>query len=163
LPDGLPDGLEDAWNTDTEALLAELELPEVIGAPIPRRPNEETVWPMPGVGSGIGESADVETTGHRASPMNSPVNGPRANISVVVEDIRRRQTETRRSREEAAAQTVTRPSREIPIERLVQSRLHQRLILLTEPTAPECEQYRTLRTQLFLAAEKPQTHAAVFA
>lgn len=44
--------------------------------------------------------------------------------------------------------------REIPVEAIIQSRLHPRLILLTQPETPECEQYRTLRTQLFHAAEK---------
>jgi protein-tyrosine kinase len=44
--------------------------------------------------------------------------------------------------------------REIPVEAITQSRLHPRLILLTQPETPECEQYRTLRTQLFHAAEK---------
>ncbi|MEO6726640.1 MAG: CpsD/CapB family tyrosine-protein kinase, partial [Blastocatellia bacterium] len=44
--------------------------------------------------------------------------------------------------------------REIPVEPIVQSRIHPRLILLTDPQTPECEQYRTLRTQLFHAAEK---------
>ncbi|MGE0127189.1 MAG: CpsD/CapB family tyrosine-protein kinase [Blastocatellales bacterium] len=81
--------------------------------------------------------------------------------SRVVGDIRSRQTETQRLREELSLHAVARASREIPIERLVTSRLHQRLIVLTEPTAPECEQYRTLRTQLFHAAEKRQTQIVV--
>lgn len=46
---------------------------------------------------------------------------------------------------------------EVPVEPILQSRLHPRLILLTDPQAPECEQYRTLRTQLFHAAEKKKT------
>jgi len=52
--------------------------------------------------------------------------------------------------------TPERRQREIPVEPIVQSRIHPRLILLTDPQAPECEQYRTLRTQLFHAAEKKQ-------
>lgn len=32
--------------------------------------------------------------------------------------------------------------------------LHPRLIMMTEPLAPECEQFRTLRTQVFHSAEK---------
>lgn len=47
--------------------------------------------------------------------------------------------------------------REIPIEHLSPTQLHPRLILLTEPQTPECEQYRTLRTQIFHAAEKKTT------
>ena len=46
---------------------------------------------------------------------------------------------------------------EVPVEPVLQSKLHPRLIMLTAPQAPECEQYRTLRTQLFHAAEKKQT------
>ena len=46
---------------------------------------------------------------------------------------------------------------EVRVEPIVQSRLHPRLILLTDPQAPECEQYRTLRTQLFHAAERKKT------
>jgi capsular exopolysaccharide synthesis family protein len=81
--------------------------------------------------------------------------------SRVVDDIRRRQTETQRLREELSLQGMARTAREIPIERLSLSGLHQRLILLTQPAAPECEQYRTLRTQLFHAAEKRQTQVVV--
>jgi capsular exopolysaccharide synthesis family protein len=81
--------------------------------------------------------------------------------SRVVEDIRLRQTEAQRLREELSFQAVARTAREIPVERLVTSRLHQRLILATEPTATECEQYRTLRTQLFLAAEKKLTQVVI--
>ncbi len=46
---------------------------------------------------------------------------------------------------------------EVRVEPIVQSRLHPRLILLTDPQTAECEQYRTLRTQLFHAAEKKKT------
>lgn len=46
---------------------------------------------------------------------------------------------------------------EVPVEPVLQSKLHARLIMLTTPQAPECEQYRTLRTQLFHAAERKKT------
>jgi len=46
---------------------------------------------------------------------------------------------------------------EVPVEPILQSKLHPRLVLLTAPQAPECEQYRTLRTQLFHSAEKKKT------
>src|SRR5262249_5926434 len=144
---------EEVRGTDTEADADEFELPSVIGAPIARRSDEGVVAPAPGAGNDagnvarivarlMGEESDAgETTNHHAAPINVPINAPieglGANISVVVEDIRSRQTERQRRLEEPALQTVTRPSREIPVERLVESRLHQRLILLTEPTAPE--------------------------
>lgn len=41
------------------------------------------------------------------------------------------------------------------------SRLHTRLILLTDQNAPGCEQYRTLRTQIFHAAERQPTQIIV--
>jgi receptor protein-tyrosine kinase/non-specific protein-tyrosine kinase len=47
-------------------------------------------------------------------------------------------------------------SREIRVEHLSKARLHPRLITLTDPHSPECEQYRTLRTELFHAAAKKQ-------
>lgn len=51
--------------------------------------------------------------------------------------------------------------REVRVESIVQSRLHPRLILLTDPLAPECELFRTLRTQLFHAAEKKTAQVIV--
>ena len=176
---------EEARRTDSEAAAAEFELPSVIGSPLARRSDDGITPPAPGPSNDAGnvarifarntardtarntdgESAVGETTNHHAAPgdapMNNPVTGLGANILVGVEDVQGRQTETQRPRKEPALQTVTRPSREIPIERLVPSRLHQRLILLTEPTATECEQYRTLRTQLFHAAEKRETQVVV--
>jgi len=166
--------------TDSEVAAVEFELPSVIGSPVAARPNEGMASPV--LGNGVGEAAN-----HHAAPINASVNGSRANNSVagnaldetapsnnppsqtpenriasrMVEDIRARQTETQRLREELSLQAVARASREIPIERLVTSRLHQRLIVLTEPAAAECEQYRTLRTQLFHAAEKRQTQVVV--
>ncbi len=40
---------------------------------------------------------------------------------------------------------------------LDQARIHPRLVLLTDPHAAECEQFRTLRTELFHAAETGRT------
>jgi capsular exopolysaccharide synthesis family protein len=172
---------EEARKMDSEAAAAEFELPSVIGSPLARRSDEGIASPAPDASNTSGNTARIvarntarntggeiavgQKTNHHAAPSNAPMNNPvtglGANISVAVEDVRSRQTETQRLREEPALQTVARPSREIPIERLVPSRLHQRLILLTEPTATECEQYRTLRTQLFHAAEKRETQVVV--
>lgn len=41
----------------------------------------------------------------------------------------------------------------LKVERVTVAGVHDRLIMLTEPDAAECEQFRTLRTQLFHAAE----------
>lgn len=164
-PDAPQDMPDDAPKTDSEAAAAEFELPSVIGSPVPPRSNEGIVAPALGASNGVGEKTAGEPANHHAAPtngqINSPVNGSHANNSRVVEDIRSRQTETQRLREELSFQAVTRTSREIPVEHLVTSRLHQRLIVLTEPTAAECEQYRMLRTQLFHAAEKRQTQVVV--
>ena len=166
--------------TDSEVAATEFELPSVIGSPVAARPNEGIV--SPALGNGVGDAPS-----HHTVPIKTPVNGSRVNISVagkaldetappnhppsrapedrsvsrVVEDIRARQTETQRLREELSLQAAARAAREIPVERLVTSRLHQRLIMLTDPAAAECEQYRTLRTQLFHAAEKRQTQVVV--
>src|SRR5215510_6222676 len=56
---------------------------------------------------------------------------------------------------------VEREPRAIVCERISPNRLHPRLILVTEPHAQECEQYRTLRTQLFHATEKNRTQVVV--
>jgi len=56
---------------------------------------------------------------------------------------------------------VERERREIVCDRISPNRLHPRLILVTEPHAQECEQYRTLRTQLFHATEKNRTQVVV--
>lgn len=76
--------------------------------------------------------------------------------------IRRSPVESPAPEEKAAPEKATPPDpekpakrqHEVPVEPIVQSRLHPRLILLTQPETPECEQYRTLRTQLFHASEK---------
>jgi protein-tyrosine kinase len=59
------------------------------------------------------------------------------------------------------ASFAERQPREIVCERISPKKLHPRLILVTEPHAQECEQYRTLRTQLFHAAEKNRTQVIV--
>lgn len=50
---------------------------------------------------------------------------------------------------------------EVPVERIQPTKLHPRLVMLTNPEAPECEQYRSLRTQLFHAAEKKKTQVVI--
>ncbi len=67
------------------------------------------------------------------------------------------QPETKR----AKPRPVERNPQEIQVERLAATRLHPRLILLTDPQAPECEQYRTLRTEIFHAAARKQTQIII--
>ncbi|HYE74819.1 MAG TPA: CpsD/CapB family tyrosine-protein kinase [Blastocatellia bacterium] len=47
------------------------------------------------------------------------------------------------------------------LQQIEMSRLHRRLILFTDQNAPGCEQYRTLRTQIFHAAERQPTQIIV--
>jgi capsular exopolysaccharide synthesis family protein len=47
--------------------------------------------------------------------------------------------------------------REVYAMEFDQARVHPRLVLLTDPYAAECEQFRTLRTELFHAAETRRT------
>jgi capsular exopolysaccharide synthesis family protein len=47
--------------------------------------------------------------------------------------------------------------REVYVMEFDQTRVHPRLVLLTDPYAAECEQFRTLRTELFHAAETRRT------
>lgn len=175
--------------TDSEIAATEFELPSVIGSPVTPRSNDGMVLPLAGKANGVqaatpgmadvingravsisasptaphpNNSANGNSLDEATSPNRSPyrASGNR-DVSKAAGDIRNQSTETQRLREELSLHAVARASREIPIERLVKSRLHQRLILLTDPTAPECEQYRTLRTQLFHAAEKRQTQVVV--
>jgi capsular exopolysaccharide synthesis family protein len=52
---------------------------------------------------------------------------------------------------------LARLPQEVHVIELDQTRVHPRLVLLTAPYAPECEQFRTLRTELFHAAETKRT------
>lgn len=176
--------------TDSEVAATEFDLPSVIGSPVASRSNDGMIAPAPAPAAKADGKAANHRAAPINNSINTLANGSRENnpaagntldaiapsqlrpptpsqvvgdqgVSKVVEGVRNRQTETQRLREELSLQAVARASREIPIERLVKSRLHQRLILLTEPAASECEQYRTLRTQLFHAAEKRQTQVVV--
>ncbi len=152
---GSPDEIP---NAEAEAVREEFELPSVIGSPTPPRSNEGMIYPSVNgqlannfaaelAHSEIALARHSSTQGQATAPARAPI------ADRPVENGRGAQPETR--------PPVTRAPREIPVERLVPARLHQRLILLTEPAAPECEQYRTLRTQLFHAAEKKQTQVVV--
>ncbi|MFN0108000.1 MAG: polysaccharide biosynthesis tyrosine autokinase [Blastocatellia bacterium] len=59
------------------------------------------------------------------------------------------------------ASNIPKRQHEVPVERIQPTKLHPRLVLLTNPQAPECEQYRSLRTQLFHAAEKRKAQVVI--
>jgi len=178
-------------NADAETVPEEFKLPSVIGAPAPPYSNEGMIYPsINGAAvraedravsdrvtvngqtvqhngqhannfaaelahSEIAMARHSSTQGQAPAPAGLQIaNEPKENGRVA-------QPETRPPREETARRIVARSPREIPVERLVPARMHQRLILLTDPSLAECEQYRTLRTQLFHAAEKKQTQVVV--
>lgn len=110
-------------------------LPSMIGVPDGPRSNEGMVLPSfdrTDEGQEAGEPAEL-----REQPPELR-DGPRKNKKRKVAIIKRGQ-------------------QEIPVEQLSMARLHPRLILLTDPQTPECEQFRTLRTELFHASAKKQT------
>jgi capsular exopolysaccharide synthesis family protein len=173
-----------------EAVPEEFDLPSAIGSPAPPRSNEGMIYPsMNGaayvedraIGDRVPASGQAaQTNGQRAndfaaepalgeitlarhsSTQGQATAAARSQIANrPAENERSAPPETRPPHEEVARQTVARAPREIPVERLDPARLHQRLILLTEPSLAECEQYRTLRTQLFHAAEKKRTQVVV--
>ena len=160
---GAPD---DVSNAESEIVATELEISSVIGSPAAPRSNEGMVFPS--ISGGNGDHQVVLT--HHSSSMHGVhgvhgVHGApeqtQAQTAVAAKpETANRATETNRSPQPETARQTAAP-REIPVERLNPSRLHPRLILLTEPELPECEQYRTLRTQLFHAAEKRQTQVVV--
>jgi capsular exopolysaccharide synthesis family protein len=124
-------------NGEAAEALTGFDLLDVIGAPAGRRSNEGMVFPS--LNAAMCEAtAEPEA---EASMNGSAV--PAASLPAEPE-----------TPAPIVGRELVRTTREIPVERVKLSNLHPRLILLTDPNAPECEQYRTLRTQLFLAAEK---------
>ncbi len=89
----------------------------------------------------------------RRTPVESPQSLPPASPATVPED-HEAQMSSQTTEAPALPEKPLQRQREIPVEPIIQSGIHPRLILLTDPQTPECEQYRTLRTQLFHAAEK---------
>jgi capsular exopolysaccharide synthesis family protein len=65
-----------------------------------------------------------------------------------------RETAETEPQTESEKATPVKSPREVQVEHLIATRLHPRLILLTDPQAAECEQYRTLRTEVFHAAAR---------
>jgi capsular exopolysaccharide synthesis family protein len=122
------DGLDDSRTN--------FELPQLIGAPTGPRSNEGMILP----------SFEKTLEDQKLNlPGTGGVNG-KIGIEAPVDhpEIKRQKA------------TPSALSPEIKVERLSKARLHTRLITLTDPQSPECEQYRTLRTELFHAAAKKQ-------
>ena len=181
---GSPDGLEKNGHENVEP--ANFELPSVIGTPVGPLSNEGALFSTFNHHSFNDAPATKPTPTARPSDLVSPQapvpNGKAvehrrpapADSRVVAEKrkqappvIRHPEPETPHVETPAdlpetviAPPTTSEPQKrqhEVPVEPVLQSKLHARLIMLTTPQAPECEQYRTLRTQLFHAAERKKT------
>lgn len=170
-----------------EDVSADDEPPILIGAPTGPRSNEGMIFspgssgpssqsaapPAPGVNGKLEPDHRAHHQQHQhpaaAADRSAAASARRsaAELRAAVSALRQAQIDqTKGQREPIETPEVVGPEeppqpartpREITVEHLSLSRLHPRLILLTEPHAVECEQYRTLRTQLFHAAEKKQT------
>lgn len=161
------------------------ELPSVIGTPVGPRSNEGAIFtlnqpPSPiettqpnGKPNGTGKSApepsrltaeEVRSIAEKlkkAPPVirqaPTELETPEPEPIVTNDDSRTSIPDSSATRHPQSEIRNQRRQHEVPVEPIVPSRLHPRLVLLTDPQAAECEQYRTLRTQLFHAAERKQT------
>lgn len=154
------------------------ELPSVIGTPVGPRSNEGAIFtlnqppspgeaPQPngktnGTGNSVPEPArltseEVRSIAEKLKKVppvirQAPVELETAEPAPVVTN-----DDSQLSTPDDSATSKPKRQHEVLVEPIVPSRLHPRLVLLTDPQAAECEQYRTLRTQLFHAAERKQT------
>ena len=161
------------------------ELPSVIGTPVGPRSNEGAIFtlnqpPLPGetpqpngktngTGNPVPEPARLTSEEVRsiaeklkkAPPVirQAPVEleTPEPAPVITSDDSRLPTPDSSAIRNPQSAIRNQKRQHEVLVEPIVPSRLHPRLVLLTDPQAAECEQYRTLRTQLFHAAERKQT------
>lgn len=143
-PDIAPEGLE---------LDEPFELPAVIGAPTGPKSNEGMIFP----------SWNAAPPANGAAAHHEKPAAPALEEAVLPEGAaaaRGSQRAEPPAPDRRRLEIIATPH-EIPVEPLRLAALHPRLILLTEPAAPECEQYRTLRTQLFHAAEKRRIQVIV--
>ncbi|MCI0336337.1 MAG: CpsD/CapB family tyrosine-protein kinase [Acidobacteria bacterium] len=125
------------------------ELPSVIGAPINPQPSFQDTAPSPQTTNGSGRKSFASLP----LPRRTQPEFRRGEFQEEPSDTSAPQSDNHHREKIAPA----RCPQEVPVEQPKISRLHPRLILLTEPNAPECEQYRTLRTELFHAAARKRT------
>lgn len=106
------------------------------------------------------EAASPHHTAHAETPLTQAGNGTLTNGSKAADLIAfGKSAPQARSRGTGLRETVEPPVTNVAS--LDTSRLHTRLVLFTDPQAPGCEQYRTLRTQVFHAAERQATQIIV--
>jgi len=142
-----------ASSADELEPLDDFELPDRIGAPSGPRSSEGVILPFTPEEQLAG--AAFETTESEPPPrVTAPLNhtaekapatepAPRAAASTPNHAIRR----------EYVPPHTTKPQTWL-MAQLEKEDLHPRLVMATAPQSPGCEQYRTLRTQVFHAAER---------
>ncbi|MBS1807156.1 MAG: CpsD/CapB family tyrosine-protein kinase [Acidobacteria bacterium] len=130
------------------------EMPDRIGSPGAPRSNEGSVFSFL-TDAELDHPADFEEKGSR---LKSATNGQgtSANPNGLV-PVSKPSSLAREGKEQKFVSPITiEPSVPTTIC-LDETRLHTRLVLFTDPQSSGCEQYRTLRTQVFHAAEKQLT------
>lgn len=130
------------------------EMPDRIGSPGAPRSNEGSVFSFL-TDAELDHPADFEEKGSR---LKSATNGQgmSANPNGLV-PVSKPSSLAREGKEKKFISPITiEPSVPTTIC-LDETRLHTRLVLFTDPQSSGCEQYRTLRTQVFHAAEKQLT------
>jgi protein-tyrosine kinase len=158
-------------HTDAESLQAaeatvEFESTSPIGTPTGPRSNAGML--LPGAARGLAETAPLlAVTAPLASPpltlplASAPVASPVAVASAPPETSA---APTQTLATETTKEFQPPQTRELPSVAVAQVRLgevHPRIMMLHEPQATGCEQYRMLRTQLFHAAERKLTQVIV--
>jgi len=135
------------------------ELPDRIGAPSAPRSNEGSILPFSADESLNGVAAETGAPDPRPYFV-SPANGAAVGeipipdfglLSAEVNAPNRHPPSASRKQHIPPQTSEPQVSLSAPLE---SARLHPRLIMATEPQSPGCEQYRTLRTQVFHAAER---------
>lgn len=141
--------------------LTEFELPDRIGAPEAPRSNEGMLLPY--LSEDRLNDATSEPAGNDARPPHSPITtgslpGELPMMSLGVQHAE--PTPPGEVRDHYSPPLTLEPRVSLSAQ-LDVSRFHPRLIMVTEPQSPGCEQYRTLRTQVFHAAERRLTQVIV--
>ncbi|MBI1764323.1 MAG: CpsD/CapB family tyrosine-protein kinase [Acidobacteria bacterium] len=153
--------------SEQEAEVGGFDLDAPIGTPAGPRSNEGML--LPGIGRAQVETAPLSqtatiTTPAAAAPVNTstPVTAP-VTPTVTAANTAAPPVEpagTRISSQAFQPPQTKEPPRVSPAQ-VRPAQVHPRLMMLHEPHATGCEQYRTLRTELFHAAERELTQIIV--
>ena len=159
--DGRPDPLTETISTPESAPdldFVRFDLPERIGQPSAPRSNEGAVFSFFSEEqlTDAPETFDGYSVRPTAAPA-PPVNGHAMPASTGLMPVPKPGAVAESGKEKAFTPPLTiEPSVPTTIF-LDETRLHTRLVLFTDPQSTGCEQYRTLRTQVFHTAERRLT------